>query len=71
MSRPTCIHAWLARDKGLLQQTRLHTEEPTKAEGFSSTSYWHSPRPGGMPMLGNHGLRPGQIKRVVIVEDEG
>ncbi len=70
MTKPICIHAWLARDKTSSSSastpgTLLCLTEPELIVG----SYWS--RDGDQIELpGHHGLRPGQIKRVVIVEDD-
>lgn len=69
MTKPIHIHAWLARDYGRQRETRIYTAKPTRicfAQG--DLSYWQ----GGpsLPIVGHHGLRPGQLKRVVIVEEK-
>ncbi len=73
VSKPICIHAWLARDADTEKRTRLHLSKPDRCIGgwTGGDFYWVGDgHPMPVTVSGTHGLRPGQIKRVIIVEDE-
>lgn len=76
--RPICIHAWLARDNTPHGNTCLHRTLPKRNVGtcVDGEFHWESYLPmilsghEGAGNRGHHGLRRGQIKAVVITEDE-
>ncbi len=72
MSKPICIHAWLARDDTAAAETHFYVEEPwlVATDNDHTAQRMWSRTPRHLLLDRHNGLRPGQIKRVVIVEDE-